>query len=102
VPSAALAAGAACGFLSGQGWQEIAIAPPWRSWLTDGPYAYFAHGIGAAELVEVCLPLAVLAWLATRGRLWHAWPILVSAMVVAATLCALFWHLVRTAASQLG
>jgi hypothetical protein len=102
VPNAALAAGAACGLLSGQGWQEIAAAQPWRSWLTDGPYAYFVHGIGAAELVEVILPLALLAWLATRRRLWHAWPILFIAMVVTATLSALFWHVLRTAPNHFG
>jgi hypothetical protein len=102
VPSAALAAGAACGLLSGQGWQEIATTPPGRLWAIGGPDAAFARGIGAAELVEVILPLAVLAWLATRRRLWHAWPILLIAMVVTATLSALSWHLLRTAANHLG
>jgi hypothetical protein len=102
VPSAALAAAAACGLLSGQGWQEIATTPPRRVWAVGGPDASFVHGIGAAVLVEVILPLAVLAWLATRRRLWHAWPILLIAMVVTATLSALSWHLLRTAANHLG
>lgn len=98
VPGAALAAGVACGLLSGQGWQEIAMAPPGRPWLIGGSI----RGIGAAELVEVVLPLAVLAWLATRRRLWRAWPILLIAMVATATLSALLWYLLRTAAHQLG
>jgi hypothetical protein len=97
VPIAALAAGAACGLLSGQGWQEIAGAPS-----IGGQNAAFARGIGAAELIEVILPLAVLAWLATVQRLWRAWPVLLIAMVVTATLSALFWHLLRTAANQFG
>jgi hypothetical protein len=102
VPSAALAAGAACGLLSGQGWQEIATTPTGRLWAIGDPDADFVRGIGTAELVGVILPLAVLAWLATRRRLWHSWPILFIAMVVIATLSALFWHLLRTAAHQLG
>ena len=102
VPSAALAAGAACGLLSGQGWQEIATTPTGRLWAIGGPNTALVRGIGAAELVEVILPLAVLVWLATRRRLWHAWPILFGATVVTATLSALCWHLLRTAAVQLG
>jgi hypothetical protein len=43
LPSAALAAGAACGLLSGQGWQEITAAPPWRLWAIGGPDAVFAR-----------------------------------------------------------
>jgi hypothetical protein len=102
VPSAALAAGAACGLLSGQGWQEIATTPTGRLVAIGGPHAAFVRGIGAAGLAEVILPLAVLAWLATRRRLWQDWPILLIAMVVSATLSALSWHLLRTAANHLG
>jgi hypothetical protein len=102
LPSAALAAGAACGLLSGQGWQEIAAAPLPRLWVTGVPYAFFVHGIGAAELVEVLLPLAALAWLATTRGLWRAWPLMFTAMMVTATLSALLWHLLLTAANQLG
>jgi hypothetical protein len=96
VPGAARAAGAACGLLSGQGWQEIATTPAGR---LD---AAFVRGIGVAEVVEVILPLAVLAWLATRRRLWRAWPVLLTAMVVTATLSALSWHLLRTAENHFG
>lgn len=102
VPIAALAAGAACGLLSGQGWQEIVAAPPWHLWGIGGPDVVFVRGICPAELVEVILPIAVLAWLATVQRLWRAWPILLIAMVVTATLSALFWYLFHTAANQLG
>jgi hypothetical protein len=102
LPSAALAAGAACGLLSGQGWQEITAAPPWHLWTAGGPDAVFVHGLGAAELIEVIVPLAVLAWLATAQRLWRAWPLMLIAMAVTATLSALLWHLLRTAANQLG
>lgn len=93
-PGAALAAGAACGLLSGQGWQEIATSPV----TGGGP----CTAIGAAGLVEVVVPLAVLAWLATAQRLWRAWPLLLGAMVATATLSALLWHLLRTVANQAG
>lgn len=103
VPSAALAAGAGCGLLSGQGWQEIVIPTgPWRLGDIVSPDAVFHRGVSAAELVEVVLPLAALAWLATRRRLWPAWPIVFVAMFVTATLSALSWHLLRTAANHLG
>jgi hypothetical protein len=92
LPSAALAAGAACGLLSGQGWQEITTTPP------GAPDVAFVDRIGAAQLVEIILPLAVLAWWATRRRLWTAWHILSIAAVVTATLSALCWHLLQTAA----
>jgi MFS superfamily sulfate permease-like transporter len=89
--------------LSSQGWQEITTAPPWHPIAgAGGPDAGFFRGVVAAELVEVLLPFAVLACLATVRRLWRAWPILLIAMILTATLGALFWHLLRTAANQLG
>ena len=102
-PSAAVAAGAGCGLLSGQGWQEIVIPTgPWSLWAVGSPDAVFHRGVSTAELVEVIVPLAVLAWLVTRRRLWHAWPVLFIATLVTATLSALSWHLLRTAADHLG
>ncbi len=97
LPIAALAAGAACGLLSGQGWQQVAMAPPWRLWLIGNPNADHVLGILTVELVGVILPLAVLAWSATYRRLWQAWPTLVIAMAGTATLSALFWHVLPTA-----
>jgi hypothetical protein len=103
VPRAALAAGIACGLLSSQGWQEITAAPPGQLIAAAGvPDAGFFRGVGATELVEVLLPFAVLVWLATVRRLWCAWPIPLIAMISNATLGALFWHLLRAAANQLG
>ncbi len=102
LPDAALAAGTACGLLSGQGWQETAAAPPGGLPVTDGPDAVLVPGVIAAGLVEVIVPLVVLAWLATAQRLWRAWPLMLTAMVVTATLSALLWHLFRTGANQLG
>lgn len=101
LPSAALAAGAGCGLLSGQGWQEIP-PPPWLLWEIDGPDAGIVRGFVAAELVEVIVPLAVLAWLAGARRLWRAWHLMLLALVVTATLSALLWDLLRTAANHLG
>ena len=103
VPGAALAAGIACGLLSSQGWQEITAVPPGQLiTAAGGPDTGFFRAAGAAELAEVLLPFAVLAWLATDRRLWRAWPILLIAMISTATLGALFWHLLRTTANQLG
>jgi hypothetical protein len=103
VPGAALAAGVACGLLSGQGWQEITTTPPGQPVAAvGGPDAGLFSGVGAAQLVEVLLPLAVLAWLATVRRLWRAWPILLVATISTATLSALFWQLLRTAAYRWG
>jgi len=108
VPGAALAAGVACGLLSSQGWQEITTASPRHLLAAAGsPDANFFRGFGfrgfgAPELVEVLLPLAVLAWLATNRRLWRAWPFLLTATILTAALGALFWHLLRAAAYQLG
>ncbi|MEU4156447.1 hypothetical protein [Actinoplanes sp. NPDC026670] len=102
LPRAALAAGVACGLLSGEGWLHVAIAPPWRLWEVDGPDAAFARGALATELVQVMVPLAVLAWLASARRLWRAWHLMVAALAITATLSALLWHLLRVAANHLG
>ncbi|GIF09301.1 hypothetical protein [Actinoplanes siamensis] len=101
VPNAALAAGAACGLLSGQGWQQVATAPPWRLWLMGNPDGDYVRGILVVELMGVVLPFAVLAWSATRRRLWHAWPALFIAMAGTATLSALFWYVLPTAVTWL-
>ncbi|MEU8660413.1 hypothetical protein [Actinoplanes philippinensis] len=102
LPNAALAAGAACGLLSGEGWLRITAAPPWRLWAVDGPEAAFARGVLVTEVVEVLVPLAVLAWLVSARRLWHGWLLALLAMAVTATLSAELWHLLRAAANQLG
>jgi hypothetical protein len=99
---AALAAGAACGLLSGEGWLQVVLAPPWRLWMVDGPDGAFAREALATEMVQVLVPLAVLAWLASTRRLWRAWYLMFVAMAITATLSALLWHLIRTAANQLG
>ncbi|MEU4561824.1 hypothetical protein AB0F72_25860 [Actinoplanes sp. NPDC023936] len=102
LPSAALAAGAACGALSGQGWLTVTAAPPWLIWTYDGPDAALVRGFIAAKLIEVVVPLALLAWLATAHRLWRAWPLMLSATALTATLSALAWRFLHTAANQLG
>ena len=102
VPGAALAAGAACGLLSGQGWQEVTTAPSWLPWVEGGPDVAFAPGISAAALIQIIIPLAILVWLATVRRLWRAWPLLFLGIIVTATLSALCWHLLRTAANHFG
>ena len=102
VPVAALAAGVACGLLSGQGWQEITTPPSWLPWGADTPHAALARGIGAPGLILILVPPAILAWLATARRLWRAWSILLAATTATATLSALSWHLLRTAANHFG
>lgn len=102
LPNAALAAGAACGLLSGEGWLQIAAAPPWRLWAVGGPGTAFARGLLATEVVEVLVPLVVLAWLVWVRRLWHAWLLVLLAMAITATLSAGLWYLLRVTANQLG
>ncbi|MET0417550.1 MAG: DUF6518 family protein [Actinoplanes sp.] len=94
-PGAALAAGIACGLLSGEGWQQITAAPPRLG-------GVLLNGSLAALLIKVVLPLAVLAWLAHVQRIWRAWPILLLAMISTATLSALLWQLLRDAANRWG
>lgn len=97
----ALAAGIACGLLSGQGWQEIAAAPPWAL-LAAAADGEVATGFLAAKLIQVILPLAIVAWLALVQRLWRAWPTLLIAMISTAALSALLWQLLRDTANRLG
>jgi hypothetical protein len=102
VSSAALAAGVACGLLSGQGWQEITMAPPGLPEVTGGPAVAFARGFTTAGLLPVILPLVILAGLATVRRLWPSWPLLLVATTATATLSGLCWQLLRTAANHMG
>jgi hypothetical protein len=99
---AALAAGVACGLLSGQGRQEIVLTPPGLPWAIRGPEVVVDHGIGTAPLIEIVVPLAVLVWMATGRRLWPAWPVLVTSTVATAALSALSWWFLLTAATHLG
>jgi hypothetical protein len=98
--SAALAAGAAYGLLSGQGWQEIGAAP-WALLVAavDGDVE---PGFLAAKLIQVVLPLVVPVWLVHVQRLWRAWPTLLIAMISTAALSALLWDLLRVAANRFG
>ncbi|GAA3344765.1 hypothetical protein GCM10020358_49310 [Amorphoplanes nipponensis] len=99
----ALAAGIVCGLLSGQVWQEITVAQSHSlqaaADILDGE---FVPGLLAATLIQISLPLAVLAWLAHVQRLWRAWPTLLIAMISTASLSALLWQLLRDAANRFG
>lgn len=90
---AALAAGAACGVLSAEGWHAITQAPPWRLLALDSP---FFQGVAIGGILRVVLPVAVLVWLLTAHRLWRARPMLlaVAAAVAATTTGALLWRVV--------
>jgi hypothetical protein len=88
---AALAAGVACGLLSGEGWYSVWSAPLWRLDL-NGPYgADFARGVALSQAVRVVLPLAVLIWLAVAHGLGRAWATLVVTTVVSAAAGGLIW-----------
>lgn len=91
---AALAAGAACGLLSGEGWDMVLmVSPPWQLLAaTDEFHASFVRGIMISEAIMVLLPLAVLAWLATAHRLWRPWPVLVTSAIASATVSVLLWQ----------
>lgn len=96
---AAVAAGLACGLLSGEGWHAMTEAPPWQLLRIADPYhAEFYRGVVISETVQVALPLAVLAWLATAHRLWRVWPALLVATISSGALGALLWQLPRLVA----
>ncbi|MEU4690621.1 hypothetical protein [Actinoplanes sp. NPDC023714] len=56
----------------------------------------------AATLIQVVLPLAVLARLAHVQRLWRSWPLLLIATIATATVSALLWQVLRDAANRFG
>ncbi|MEU4625445.1 hypothetical protein AB0G04_36425 [Actinoplanes sp. NPDC023801] len=99
--SAALAAGAAYGLLSGQGWQEVGAAPP-CALLVAAINGEVEPGFLTAKLIQVILPLAIPVWLGHVQRLWRAWPTLLIAMILTAALSALLWELLWVAANRLG
>jgi hypothetical protein len=92
VRRAALAAGTACGLLSGEGWHAVLVAPPWRLLAGSDPYhAEFVRGVVISEILRIVLPLAILAWLTVARRLWRAWPMLLVATTSSGVLSALLW-----------
>ncbi|MEV0130366.1 hypothetical protein AB0H83_18130 [Dactylosporangium sp. NPDC050688] len=101
VSRAALAAGVACGLLSGEGWHAMAAAPLWQLLpVPDPDRADFVRGVVVSELVKILLPLAVLSGLATAHRLWRAWPMLLTAAVSSGALSALLWYVLAAAANS--
>ncbi|WP_433616174.1 hypothetical protein ACQP2P_13910 [Dactylosporangium sp. CA-139114] len=91
--AAALAAGVACGALSGEGWQSVAAVEPWRLLgLADAQEAEFVRGVVAGEVLRVALPVGVLLWLTLRHRLRGSWPVLLGAFVVSGGAGALCWY----------
>ncbi|WP_328372797.1 hypothetical protein [Micromonospora zamorensis] len=101
-PTSALAAGGLCGLLSGDGWQSLVLAPPWRLLaVTDPDQAQFFRGVLAGQAVKIVLPIVVLAWLATAHRLWRAWPMLLTAAVSCGALSAALWYVVYAAAGSI-
>ncbi|TYB39784.1 hypothetical protein FXF50_05285 [Micromonospora sp. AP08] len=98
--TSALAAGAVCGLLSGEGWQAVMLAPPWQLLTVPDPHqAEFFRGVVIAELIKIVLPIVVLAWLATAHRLWRVWPMLLTAAISSGALSATLWYLLYAAAN---
>jgi hypothetical protein len=91
----ALAAGVACGLLSGEGWYTVWRAPLWRLDYHDPYSAEFAWGLALSEVARLVLPLAVLLWLTVVHRLGQAWATLVAATITAAATSALLWYAVH-------
>jgi len=101
IPRAALAAGVACGLLSGEGWYALAVRPFWKLDLNDPYRADFYRGLAVSEVIRVVLPLVFLAWLAVAHRLGRAWPTLVAATVSSAAISALLWYAVGAGANSI-
>ncbi|WP_433532602.1 hypothetical protein ACQPYA_11545 [Micromonospora sp. CA-263727] len=99
--TSALAAGALCGLLAGEGWQALVLAPPWQLLtVTDPHHAEFFRGVVVGQLVKIVLPIVVLAWLATAHRLWRSWPMLFTAAISSGALSAALWHALYAAANS--
>ncbi|GIJ23560.1 hypothetical protein Vlu01_41840 [Micromonospora lutea] len=99
--TSALAAGAGCGLLSGEGWHSVILTPPWQVAVVDAGHAEFLRGVLIGQLIMIVLPIVVLAWLATAHRLWRTMPVLLAAAASSGALSAVLWHLLRTAAHNL-
>jgi hypothetical protein len=100
--TSALAAGAVCGLLSGEGWHALMLAPPWQVLtMPDPAHADFFRGVVIGQLITIVLPIVVLAWLATTHRLWRTTPTLLTAAVASSALSAALWHLLHTTAHNL-
>lgn len=100
--AAALAAGAVCGLLSGEGWHAVMLAPPWQLLTVPDPHqATFFRGVVIGELIKIVLPIVVLAWLAAAHRLWRAWPMLLTAAISSGALSAALWYLLSAVANSI-
>lgn len=101
--TSALAVGAVCGLLSGEGWHSVMVAPPWQVLAVADPgYTEFARGVVIGQLITIVLPIVVLAWLATVHRLWRKnMPVLLAAAVSSSAMSAALWHLLYAAAHNL-
>ncbi|MEU2665541.1 hypothetical protein [Micromonospora sp. NPDC007220] len=100
--TSALAAGAVCGLLSGEGWQAVMLAPPWQLLTVSDPYqAEFFRGVVIGELIKIVLPIVVLAGLAKAHRLWRTWHVLLTAAVPSGALSAALWYVLYAAAHSI-
>ncbi|MFE9657952.1 hypothetical protein [Micromonospora sp. NPDC006431] len=100
--TSALAAGAVCGLLSGEGWQAVMLAPPWQLLTVPDPHqAEFFRGVAIGELIKIVLPIVVLAWVAAVHRLWRTWPMLLTAAISSGALSAALWYLLYAAAHRI-
>ncbi|MEV2240417.1 DUF6518 family protein [Micromonospora sp. NPDC049891] len=100
--TSALALGAVCGLLSGEGWYAVMLAPPWQVLTVADPgHADFVRGVVIGQLITIALPIVVLAWLATVHRLWRNVPVLLATAVSSGALSAALWYLLQIAALSL-
>jgi hypothetical protein len=99
VLSGAMAAGFACGLLSGDGWHDFIVTSPWRM-SADPQYADLVRAILISELTRIVPPLAILVWLTRVHRFWRAWPALVAATVASSGLSVLLWYGLRLATNR--
>lgn len=91
------------GLLSGEGWSDVYLSPPWRYLASaSGPqHAEWAHERFACQLARVVLPLAVLGWLTVSHRLYRAWHLLVASTLLAGAASAVGWYLVQVARNMI-
>ncbi|XVU20674.1 hypothetical protein ACQPZJ_25740 [Actinoplanes sp. CA-054009] len=94
---AAVAAGVACGLLSGEGWHHVVSGPQWVLPLAGGDF----NGVALSYALRIWLPVVVLVWMAFARRLWRQWPLLLIASIASAALTAQVWRLLQVVGSHL-
>ncbi|GAA1655480.1 hypothetical protein [Actinoplanes couchii] len=91
-PPAAMAAGAACGLLASESGYHLLRNPPAELMeLFQSGAREFYGPLWPTDMIGLIVPMLILAWLATRHRLWPHWPALLLTAAATTVAAALLW-----------